>query len=519
FTYLSLYLFQMNEKNVKIKIKKDTNEKKITVMKYRLSSEPLIFFYTVIYTINYTVLPQLVVRKTCHAHAYNETLCSNEDFLSKNENIKKESTTWWFFLLLGSLLPSVFTVLIWGPITDVIGRRHAMTIVPFINGIRSLIYLINSYYIDAHVGYLLFGSFLSCFYGEFQGVVALCYAYLADVTTDHLDQRTMRMALIEASLFFAGIPAGLLSGYLLESLGFVSVFGLNIGINVCILLYVIFYLPKDSSFKYEKLPDKNNHSKSEHSAVAGLSSSREEENIDNLTTGSSSYDKIQKTSREDITCNQLFNPFSHFAHVFKVVTSPSCRKIVIPVIFSFGFSVCAIYGELVVQTLYLTNQPFAFSPQTIGYYSAVQSAIRGCGVIIMTQLSYHIFDLSDFSLIVIGIISQMACYISIGLSRTILPVFLVNIAGLGIPVGTTTLRSLATKNVSSENYGAVLASLEAMDVLAGVLTNASTLWTYNVTLHVYSGIAYFALGGFSFLSLVFLVIAYCLRRDIHDNSL
>ena len=90
-----------------------------------------------------------------------------------------------------------------------------MIFVPFINAIRAFVYLINSYYMTSHVGYLLFGSFLSCFYGEFQGVVALCYAYLADVTSNHLDQRTMRMAFIEASLFFAGIPAGLLSGYLL----------------------------------------------------------------------------------------------------------------------------------------------------------------------------------------------------------------------------------------------------------------------------------------------------------------
>ena len=456
-----------------------------------------------------------------------------------------------------------------------------MVLVPLINATRALVYLVNAYYVECHVGYLLFGSFMSCFYGEFQGVVALCYAYLADITSNNLEQRTMRMAFVEASLFFAGIPSGLLSGYLLQRLGFVSVFGLNIGINACILVYVIFCLPKDgsagsgdvigedklSSSGYQKFgnegplsPTSNTTSSvtletagrarlscevaanhNESSVISDTLSSIEtdqqqhatsdspleerqpiiikrkrtksyNDQIENKTTVSSTTDVIpgDKNSR-DISCGTLFNPFSHLYHVFRVVTSPSCRRVVIPVILSFGLSVCAVYGELVVQTLYLTNQPFAFNPQTIGYYSAVQSGLRGCGVILMTQLSYRVFRLSDYTLVTVGILSQILCYVSIGVARTPLAVFLVNIAGVGIPVATTTLRSLATKNVSAENYGAVLASLEATDALAGVLTNASTLWTYNLTLHFYSGIAFFALAGFSFFSLIFLGVAFSLR--------
>ena len=351
---------------------------------------------------------------------------------------------------------------------------------------------------------------------------------MADVTSDHLEQRTMRMAFVEASLFFAGIPAGLLSGYLLQSLGFVSVFGLNIAINACTLLYVIFYLPKDGvgeeklSASYEKFPDVtgggDGGSSPDDSKCHVLPSTQPQStsvttkrNNDYEDIGSSSTATTTDGNNKEISCGQLFNPFSHLYHVFKVVTSPLCRKVVIPVILSFGFSVCAVYGELVVQTLYLTNQPFAFNPQTIGYYSAVQSGLRGVGVIVLTQLSYRVFYWSDYTLITVGIVSQILCYASIGVARTPLAIFVVNVAGVGIPVATTTLRSLATKNVSAENYGAVLASLEAMDALAGVLTNASTLWTYNLTLHIYSGIAYFALTGFALFSLLFLGVGFSLR--------
>ena len=99
--------------------------------------------------------------------------------------------------------------MIWGPVTDVIGRKKAMMFVPLMNGTRAIVYLINSYFVSAHPKYLLFGSFLSCFYGELQGVIALCYAYMADVTVAHLNQRTMRMAVLETCLILSGIPAAI----------------------------------------------------------------------------------------------------------------------------------------------------------------------------------------------------------------------------------------------------------------------------------------------------------------------
>ena len=133
--------------------------------------------------------------------------------------------------------------MIWGPVTDVIGRKKAMIFVPLMNGTRAIVYLINSYFLTAHPKYLLFGSFLSCFYGESQGVIVLCYAYMADVTVTDLNQRTVRMAVLEACLFAAGIPAGLLSGYLLQQTGYISVFILTLSVNVIMLPYVICFLP------------------------------------------------------------------------------------------------------------------------------------------------------------------------------------------------------------------------------------------------------------------------------------
>ena len=110
--------------------------------------------------------------------------------------------------------------------------------------------------------------------------------------------------------------------------------------------------------------------------------------------------------------------------------------------------------------------------------------------------------------------SQVICYVLIGLSRSTSIVYLVNITGLAVPVATTTLRSLATKNVSQRNYGSVLAAMEAADAIAGVITNCVSLWTYNLTLTVYTGVVYFALSGLSFCSLLLVTLTLVLQNFV-----
>nr|XP_004209021.2 proton-coupled folate transporter [Hydra vulgaris] len=450
---------------------------------FALSSEPVIFLYTTIFTINYSILPQLVVHKLC-LQIFNKTECEKPE--TYPVTIQKEASTWWFYMLTCSLVPSVLTVLVWGPLTDIIGRRYAMLAVPFINAMRSIIYLINAYFLHAHVGYLLFGSFLSCFYGEFQGVVALCYAYMADITQDNLDNRTMRMAFLESSLFFAGVPSGLLAGYLLQEIGYVPVFILTLIVNLIMFFYVFCFLPDKKSLN----------------SVGNKSTEVATEQFLNC---------VGKIEKKKIA---LLNPIKHIKKVIMVITSRENRLIILPLILAFGVTVCSLFGELIVQTLYLQNEPFNMSPKLLGYYSAAQSTVRGIGIIFVTQLSYRLLKLNDYTLIFIGLLSLTTCYLLIGLARSVEAVFLVNIVGFAIPTTTSALRSVVTKQVSYENYGAVLSSMEAFEAIASVAANGISLWTYNLTLDVYSGVVFYGLSGITLIAFVFVMLACCCSRSI-----
>ena len=372
--------------------------------------------------------------------------------------------------------------MIWGPVTDVIGRKKAMMFVPLMNGTRAIVYLINSYFLSVHPKYLLFGSFLSCFYGESQGVIVLCYAYMADVTITNLNQRTMRMAVLETCLILSGIPAGLLSGYILQQVGYVSVFILTLCINVLMLFYVICFLPNHAKLAmYSRIPGNECDIK--------------------LT-------RKQSLTQSYTYARNLFNPCKYFRRVCKVITDKDCRKVILPLVFAFGLSLCGVSGEIIVDALYLKNKPFNFTPQFIGYYAAAKCLIRSVGLILITQVSFHCLHLSDYKLLVTGLLSQFVCYIMIGLSRSTIAVFLVNITGLASALAPTTMRSLVTKHVSEQNYGSVLAAMEVTDTLAGVIANCVSLGTYNLTLTFYSGVAYFALATLSLFSLSFVAFIF-----------
>jgi len=482
---------------------------------WRLSSEPLIFLYTIIFTINYTVIPQFLLQKLCLRSNHNVSECKEVDNLP--DQLHKEAATWWFSLLLFSLLPTVFTVLVWGPVTDIIGRRRAMIVVPLVNGTRSFIYILNAYFITAHPAYIIFASFLSSLYGEFQGVVALCYAYMADMTISSLEQRTMRMAFVEASLFLSGIPAGLLSGYLLQTIGFVSVFTLTCGINLLMLLYVVLWLPESRNIHVKNMNNKKNEpSHDVHDRHYGDEPSRAMQRT-NVSISGNEEGRHLGTPLLQQSCWKTLNPFHYLLRSFKVVTRSDERAVLLCLLMAFGFTVCAVLGELIVQALYLTHEPFSFTYTTIGYYSASQSLIRGFGVITFTQISFHCWRMPDHLIVVIGLLSSAICYFLIGVVRSAVAVFLVNITGFAIPAATTALRSLVTKQVSECEYGSVLAILEALGAAGGVASNCISLWMYGVTLQFHTGIVYFVLSGFAVMALLIVVVAFC--RTSKENHI
>jgi len=356
--------------------------------------------------------------------------------------------------------------------------------------------------------------FLSCLFGEFPGVLALSCGFIADVTAGRKEKSRMaRMAFIDCAINLAGVPAGLFAGQLLKRVGFTSVFGMSIGVNVL--------LPDPKKYKVREKSD-SSKSKDTGKQNRGYSDTDESDgkNLPDIPTHATGESENSENTNNKKSINwDLFKPHKQIYEVYKLVTAKKRRHLVLPPLFAFSFVVYAFVGELTTTALYLKGDPLSFTPDFIGYYYASQGIIRSVGVVVTTQFAYRVLKASDINVLLFGIFSQIVCYVLIGTSKTKLAVFLSNLTGFIIPVALSLSRSFASKYVPPEKVGSLMAAFESLDALS-FTTNLMSLKVYSATLDLYSGTVFLFLGGCSFVGLLITLANkfYMKIREKHERK-
>ena len=379
-----------------------------------------------------------------------------------------------------------------------------MLVVPTVSILQNIAFLTCSLYLESSIIYLCLGNSLAAFFGEFPGVMALSYGFIADVTSSQkMSSRISRMAIIDSAVNFAGIPAGLFAGQLLKQVGFPAVFGLSIGVNLILLLYIVFFIPskeairKTQSVEKASLQDekeKNSESKDQSEMSLIQSSS-------NTPSTSTSSEELKKESAEhgNKPINwDLFKPHKQIYLVWKLITCKERRHLILPPLIAFVFIIYGFVGELTITSLYLKNDPLSLSPDFVGYYYATQATIRGVGVIVTTQIAKRLLKVTDINLLLFGVLSQIVCHILIGFSKDALSVFVANIIGFAVPVGLSLSRSYTSKHVPPEQVGTLMAAFESIDALS-FTTNLISIEVFNATLNSFSGGVFIFLAGFGFI--------------------
>ena len=153
-------------------------------------------------------------------------------------------------LTYGSLcnrLLSLIATLIMGPLSDKYGRRLVIIIVAtgmLFQGIMSL--FIVHYRLSLY--FFLVTQAIAGITGDFAAMLMACFTYVVDVGS--VRYRTLRIAIAEAMLFFAGaIGEGLISGLWLQELNcyFIPPIWLFIACALGIIGYTIVFLPESLS--------------------------------------------------------------------------------------------------------------------------------------------------------------------------------------------------------------------------------------------------------------------------------
>ena len=467
-------------------------------MIFGLSSEPILFVFGVTYTINVSLIPQLLLSKVCLYH-YNQTICDNVAQHEKEQvEVQKEATLWAMIIFLCELVPAFFMVLMWGPLTDIFGRRKKLIYLTLAMGMQNLVLAFCAHFPDSSPAYIIISALAAGTYGSFSGVVMITYSFMADVTKDDLARRTKRMAILESCIYTSGVLSGSVSGHFVVAAGYTTVFLTNGGLTVILCLYVLILTSKNKRDQYENLsePIEDENEK--------FSVSDENEVERNRSPKSS----IKSLRYRDI--GEL-NPFKLIKQVFKVIINNENRMSISLLMVLYFCSVCVLASDNYVIPLYLKNAPFNFNAEWVGYYIALFSGVGGTSLLVLSFIS-HCFYISDYFIILLGLISQVILYILTGIARGVVLLFVARAPCMFYTVPMPSIRSLGTKLISPKEYGAFLGALASIDILGFVFINFAGLGIYKFTIAIYSGFVFFVIAGISVIGIIILLVIYLFAR-------
>ncbi|KAJ7309049.1 hypothetical protein JRQ81_008340 [Phrynocephalus forsythii] len=172
--------------------------------------------------------------------------CRNASAAGRGEQEETETLVahWSLCLNLAGFFVGLFSVTLFGPWSDRAGRRPILILPALGMALQAAVYLAVMY-AQLPVGYLLAGRILSGLSGDYNLVLAGCFAYVADASDRR--GRTFRVALLEACLGAAGMAASILGGQWRKAQGGVLPFWLALASSLAAALYAAFVLRESVS--------------------------------------------------------------------------------------------------------------------------------------------------------------------------------------------------------------------------------------------------------------------------------
>ena len=187
--------------------------------------EPFVYICMTGFFLSLVSTPQLILENRCTKH-YNETTCQAmyKGMHKKNyDKIQEEAGLWIAaYKVVGNII-TLFALPTVGTLSDVFGRHQAMFLIPLSLILRSslmMLILKNGKCFETWL--LLIVGPLPAIAGGVTGLVVFATAYISDITPT--DQRTLRITLIDAASVMAAFTATLISGFIIESFGYIGIY-------------------------------------------------------------------------------------------------------------------------------------------------------------------------------------------------------------------------------------------------------------------------------------------------------
>eukprot|EP00800_Vazella_pourtalesii_P020399 TRINITY_DN7194_c3_g1_i1.p1 TRINITY_DN7194_c3_g1~~TRINITY_DN7194_c3_g1_i1.p1 ORF type:complete len:482 (-),score=97.78 TRINITY_DN7194_c3_g1_i1:236-1681(-) len=398
----------------------------------RLPPEPIIFLYFSALSFQRFILPDYIYYTSCiqlrggncsNILNQNQTVPCGNTSNSSIDSIQAYSS---YLSLVAQLLytvPTLLTIFIAGALSDVIGRKLILITALVASILSSVIFLLISLF-KLHPYFILLPELVDGLGGNHQSVTIAVSSMVADLTTHK--RRTFRLSIMEACILMGTFLFQVLSGYLLNWVGFLWSFVIVIVMYVVTLLYIL-CVPESLS-KAAKPP-----------------------------SPTSLYKKTKSTLKQCVTPLLLF------------VRNKDRLKFAVYLVV-FGFIISDVVTTLSIFPLYALAPPLCWGTSKQGWYLGLTYLARCIGLYLFLPFLFKC-GFPDNLLILIGILDSALVYGLTGALNTdwgllgVVPAVAL-LASIGVP----SIRSSLSKLVLPSEHGSLFSIISFLNAVSSILS-------------------------------------------------
>lgn len=245
--------------NEEVKVKKKTLKEKLRLIKENITVEPVLACYVIPGALTRLATQNLNLDKACRVNKnFGDTVCNALIAREGNKYQKEElvvqeliaSMESWKSVLL-TVIPSILILFI-GAWSDRTGKRKICIVFPIIGDlITCLSNILNVYFfyeLPVEVTMFLEGLFGSIFGGWITTYMGI-FSYISDASSE--ESRTFRVGIANLCLTAGGPIGSVLSGVLLNLIGYYGVFTISSLLYLFCILYGIYLIEDPKKKKSE----------------------------------------------------------------------------------------------------------------------------------------------------------------------------------------------------------------------------------------------------------------------------
>nr|XP_034824850.1 proton-coupled folate transporter-like [Maniola hyperantus] len=467
---------------------KDTTKKpfkeKILYIKDNITIEPIFIMYVMTIFLGKLATQNLNLDKACRVNLkYSDKVCdaliAKEGAMYQQEELAIQelvaSMEAWKNLIL-TAIPSLLILFI-GAWSDRTGNRKICILLPIVGELMScLSSILNVYYfkeLPVQVA-MFFEAFFPAITGGWTTIFMGGFSYISEISSE--ETRTFRVGLTNLCLTAGGPIGTAVSGILLKYTGYYGVF------TTCSILFC-------SSIGLGMLCIKH-------------------------------PEKASDTKEKDkVGIGGFLKSFFDINHVKNTMlvafkSGPNQRRtksilILISIVFVFG----PWNGEATVRYLF-TRFRFNWDALKFSIYNTFNIAMHAFGAVIAISLFSRKWQWGDPVLGLISSASKIMGAIALGLSRNPSDMYTVAVIEMLNGISFTSLRSMSSKLVSSDELGKMISVFNLTEILTSMVSGPLYSWIYMVSLKINSGIVFYCSAVLTVPPVIFYIWFY--RQDKKD---